>query len=151
MPESLEICSFLIAKGTNWWYLVPPVGVMYKKLPIISSIKTRLTNMPVSDWANEKDMSYHLWKHKKKGGIIEYEAAEDTAAIVDLNAKLAQVPALLHGGKCLNKWGLGMDNVLFLPWLRHLTCIKGVEFPDAVKEYMVTVGAQVEDYSKHAV
>ena len=58
---------------------------------------------------------------------------------------------MLKGDKCLNTWGFGMDDVIMLPWLRRLTCIKGVVFPDDVKEYMSTVGAQVEDYTKHAI
>jgi len=44
-----------------------------------------------------------------------------------------------------------MDDVLLLPWLRRLTCIKGVVFPKEVVAYMEGVGQQVVDYRKHAV
>ena len=89
---------------------------------------------------------------KKKGDLCEFATPqEDAAAIQALNAKLQELPALLHGGTCLNPWGWGMDDVLLLPWLRRLTCIKGVEFPPEIRTYMAEVGAQVCDYTQHAV
>ncbi|CAB9507732.1 glutaredoxin 2 [Seminavis robusta] len=158
MPESLEICSFLIGRHQ----LVVPCATgradvkeltdyLLDKKVMNPLTLVKLTKMPVADWADKRDVSYHVWKHKKKGDILSYENDEDAAAIKTLNAKLAEIPAMLKGDKCLNSWGFGMDDVLFLPWLRRLTCIKGVEFPSEVSEYMSTVGAQVEDYAKHAV
>ena len=76
---------------------------------------------------------------------------EDAAAIKALNAKLADLPAMMKGEGCLNSWGWGMDDVLLLAWLRRLTCIKGVGFPESIVAYMSTVGKQVVDYKQHAV
>jgi glutaredoxin 2 len=158
MPESLEICSFLIGRH----HLVVPCATGRSDVKALSDYLlnkkvmnpltlSRLIKMPVADWADERDVSYHLWKHKKNGDLMEYEAAEDAAAIDAVNAKLAELPNMMHGDKSLNKWGFGMDDILLLPWLRRLTCIKGVEFPNEVNQYMSTVGSQLEDYSKHAV
>ena len=75
------------------------------------------------------------------------------AAIVALNVKLAELPSMLKGENCssVNVWGWGMDDVLLLAWLRRLTCIKGVEFPEPIVAYMSGVGKQVVDYKQHAV
>jgi len=158
MAESLEICSFLIGRHQ----LVCPCATGRPDIKSIESYLldkkvmnpltlTRLTKIPVADWADPRDISYHLWKHQKKGDILEYSSEEDAEAIKDLNSKLIEFAAMIKGDKCLNTWGFGMDDVIMLPWLRRLTCIKGVVFPVAVKEYISTVGAQVEDYTKHAV
>lgn len=158
MPESLEICSFLIGRHG----LVVPcasgradiqefTNFLLDKNIMNPLTLTRLTKMPVADWADPRDISYHFWKHKKKGDILEFEAAEDAAAIASVNAKLTELPALLRGEAWLNPWGWGMDDVLLLPWLRRLTCIKGIVFPEPVRNYMTAVGAKVEDYSKQAI
>ena len=111
----------------------------------------RLTRMPVPDWADPRDAEYHLWKHAKKGDVMGYE--DESGPVAEINAMLASLPDLMRGeGKrCLNAWGWGMDDVLLLPWLRRLTCVKEISFPPEVARYMSEVGAQVEDYSKYAV
>jgi len=159
MPESLEICAFLIGRHQ----LVVPCAsgrsdvqtlkeYLLDKNVMNPLTLSRLTKMPVQDWADPRDVSYHLWKHRKKGDLLKFATEEeDETAIAALNAKLAELPAMLRGENCLNSWGWGMDDVLLLPWLRRLTCIKGVVFPREVVAYMEGVGQQVVDYRKHAV
>lgn len=159
MPESLEICSFLIGRhglvvpcATGRPDLQAVIDYLLDKKVMNPLTLTRLTKMPVPDWADPKDVSYHFWKHKKKGDLLEFATPqEDAEAIAALNAKLAELPTLMKGEGCLNKWGWGMDDVLLLAWLRRLTCIKGVEFPELIVAYMSGVGKQVVDYTKHAV
>mmetsp|Transcript_12406 Transcript_12406/g.17094 ORF Transcript_12406/g.17094 Transcript_12406/m.17094 type:complete len:208 (-) Transcript_12406:141-764(-) len=159
MPESLEICSFLIARhelvvscATGRGDVQGLIDFLLDKQVMNPLTITRLTKMPVPDWADPRDISYHLWKHKKRGDLNEFASPEeDTACIKEVNAKLAGLPSFLKGEGCLNTWGWGMDDVLLLPWLRRLTCIKGIEFPNEVQEYMAPVGKQVMDYSQCAV
>ena len=161
MAESLEICSFLIARhelvlpcATGRSDVKGLVDYLLDKNVMNPLTLTRLTKMPVADWADPRDVSYHFWKHKKKGDLLQFDTPEqDAAAIAALNAKLAELPAMLQGEDCssINSWGWGMDDVLLLAWLRRLTCIKGVEFPQPVAAYLSGVGKQVVDYKKHAV
>lgn len=159
MAESLEICSFLIARhglvvpcATGRSDLTELTRYLLDKDVMNPLTLTRLTKMPVPDWSDPRDVSYHLWKHKKKGDLLQFENPDDDAkAISSLNAKLAKLLSMMRGDGCLNEWGWGMDDVLLLPWLRRFTCVKGVEFPKEVKAYMSSVGAQVEDYGLFAV
>ena len=159
MAESLEICSFLIARhglvvpcATGRGDVQGLIDYLLGKNVMNPLTLTRLTKMPVPDWADPRDISYHFWKHKKKGDILKFPTKEeDDAAIAALNTKLDGIPSMMQGENCLNKWGWGMDDVLLLAWLRRLTCIKGVEFPEGVVRYMADVGQQVVDYRKHAV
>mmetsp|Transcript_30154 Transcript_30154/g.67999 ORF Transcript_30154/g.67999 Transcript_30154/m.67999 type:complete len:245 (+) Transcript_30154:196-930(+) len=159
MPESLEICSFLIGRhglsvpcATGRADVDAFVRSLLDKNVMNPLTLTRLTKMPVPDWDDPRDVSYHLWKHAKKGDLCAFESPrEDARAIVALNEKLQELPALMLGDGCLNPWGWGMDDVILLPWLRRLTCIKGIEFPKGVETYMSAVGAQVVNYAQHAV
>ena len=164
MAESLEICSFLIGRhqlvvpsATGRSDLQGIIDFLLDKNVMNPLTITRLTKMPVPDSADKRDVSYHLWKHTKKGDLNEFPTSEeDAACIAKVNEKLAELPSMFHGTDengvpCLNSWGWGMDDVLLLPWLRRLTCIKGIVYPKQVQEYMATVGKQVEDYSKHAI
>ena len=158
MPESLEICAFLIARHQ----LVVPcatgrgdVEEWTKQLfeTMVPLCMHRMVKMPVTDWAVDKDVEYYLWKHSKEDpdAVKPLSPEEDAALTEKLNAHFAALPALMHGEDCLNSWGWGMDDVLLLPWLRRLTMIKAAVFPPKVQAYIAQVGQQVEDYSKHAI
>ncbi len=71
--------------------------VMYESFNINTPYEN--VKMPVADWDDERDISYHLWKHKKKGDILEYSSEEDTAAIIELNEKLTEFASMLKGDK----------------------------------------------------
>eukprot|EP00929_Paragymnodinium_shiwhaense_P009160 TRINITY_DN113218_c0_g1_i1.p1 TRINITY_DN113218_c0_g1~~TRINITY_DN113218_c0_g1_i1.p1 ORF type:complete len:304 (-),score=15.33 TRINITY_DN113218_c0_g1_i1:31-942(-) len=142
MPESLEICSYIIAKHN----LIlpcdsgrPDLAKYRKEFKEISAqlIKPRETKMPIKDWANPQDAAYARWKYTTKAGF-DYDAAE--AATQDLlaqvNEKLLELVPLIRGSDSLNEWGWGMDDVILLPDLRRLMCVKGVVFPPKVEAYM---------------
>jgi len=142
MPESLEICSYLIAKHG----LVLPcdsgrsdLKKFRKEFKEISGqlTKPRETKMPIKDWAHPQDAAYARWKYTTRFGF-DYDAAE--AATPDLlasvNEKLKELVPLIRGSDSLNEWGWGMDDVILLPDLRRLMCVKGVVFPPKVEAYM---------------
>ena len=158
MPESMEICSFLIAQHG----LVAPcdsgrddVKKLTAELTAFkpSLVEDRVVKMPIEDWADPRDVAYR--RYKKKLPIEVPPPTEQPELIAALNAKLAEVPALLKGNDkglpCLNAWGWGMDDVLFLPLLRAFTCVKGVVFPPVVDAYLNMEATQMSDYRKHAV
>ena len=73
------------------------------------------------------------------------------AELAALNAKLAEMPALLKGSNCLNVWGWGIDDVLLLPLLRSFTVVKGAVYPPEVAAYIGIEKTQMTDYRTHAV
>jgi glutaredoxin 2 len=126
MPESLEICAFLIAQHK----LVVPcasgrgdIDAFNKSLSSLSGplINTRETRMPIADWADPRDVAYRKWKKK---GTAALTSAQEEEAVAGVNAKLLELPGLMRGDGCLNVWGWGMDDVCLLPTLRRLTMIK---------------------------
>ena len=154
LPESLEICSFLIARHKL------PVSCATDRADVAkftAEIREcsdllcvpRNPKMPVDDWADPRDVAYFLYKKRSHGQEPQSEAVEADLKR-QVNAKLLELPPMLRGQDCLNAWGWGMDDVLLLPWLRRLTMIKGIEYPPAVKAYMDATTDELCDYSKYA-
>mmetsp|Transcript_118459 Transcript_118459/g.334968 ORF Transcript_118459/g.334968 Transcript_118459/m.334968 type:complete len:330 (+) Transcript_118459:71-1060(+) len=142
MAESLEICSYLIAKHG----LVAPcdsgrpdVSNFRAELREIAGqlIKPREIKMPIKDWEQPGDTAYAKWKYSTKFGF-DYDAAEAATPqlLASVNEKLKELVPLIRGTDSLNSWGWGMDDVILLPDLRRLTCVKGVVFPPEVIKYM---------------
>ena len=124
-----------------------------------SITRPRLITIPVADWADARDVEYARWKYTTKQGF-DYDAAlAETPALLEEAAGLLRelVPMLRGaaqpgGAPCLNAWGLSVDDVLLLPVLRNLSCVRGLEWPPAVREYLERhcERANVSLYFEHA-
>ena len=154
LPESLEICSFLIAKHGIAVSCATGRADVSKFIADLRSCSDLLCvprnpKMPVKDWADPRDAQYYFWKKRSHGQVPQSEAAEAELK-QQVNVKLRELPAMLRGKDCLNAWGWGMDDVITLPWLRRLTMIQGIEYPPDVASYMAATTDELADYSKHA-
>ena len=109
----------------------------------------RVVRMPIADWADPRDVAYR--RFKKKLPIELPPVAAQPEQLAALNAKLAELPALLRGEGCANAWGWGMDDVVLLPLLRSFTCVAGVSWPAEVEAYLGIERTQMTDYRKHAL
>lgn len=158
MPESLAICSFIVAKHG---LVCPPhsgrddIAAFSESLKAAATSLTRprIVKMPVKDWADEKDVNYAKWKYVKMQGFDYEDAQAKTPQLIDeINAKLSELESLIHGPDSLNSWGWGMDDVLLLPSLRLLTVAKGVVFPKKVENYMAATlkESKLVDYAQYA-
>ena len=155
MPESLDICSFLIAAHGLSVPCATNRQDVDKFVATLRELSDPLTvprnpKMPVPDWADPRDISYFL--HKKRAhGLVPLDEEAEEALKAKVNALLLELPPLLRGNDCLNAWGWGMDDVMFFPWLRRLTMIKGIEYPPAVAAYMAATTDELVDYRPHAL
>jgi len=106
--------------------------------------------MPVADW-DEAGLTYHANKYK----AILAEPFDETIRegyLKTVNDSLVMFELLLHSTKALNSWGLSYDDLVTLPYLRNVTCVKGIVFPLKVAEYMKNViPEKLGTYSAHAV
>jgi glutaredoxin 2 len=156
MPESMEICAYLIARHK----LVVPCESGRADLKKVTAqltdlkpdlVEHRMVRMPILDWADARDVAYR--RYKKKLPLEPPPVVPQPELLAELNSKLADVAALLRADGCLNSWGWSMDDVVLLPLLRAFTCVKGVELPPALAAYLYELGAksQMVDYRAHAV
>jgi len=169
LPESLEVVSYLVAwsakEGKGAGTIAPATGrgdidEWKKKFEKVCGalLKPRTIKMPVKDWADPRDVAYAKWKYTTKFGFNYEEAEANTPELLkEMGAILKELEPLLRGSAdgipCLNAWGFSMDDILVLPNLRNLTCVKGVEWPPKVLEYVQkTCGkAGVKLYTEYAV
>lgn len=154
MPESMEICAYLIGEHK----LVVPcesgredVKAFTAELTALKPELTehRMVRMPILDWADPRDVRYR--RFKKKLPLELPPVVHQPELLAKLNAKLAELPALLRGGSSLNEWGWGMDDVVLLPLLRVFTCVKGVKLPPEAQAYLYAGESQMMDYGPHAL
>lgn len=154
MPESMEICAFLIKQHG----LVVPcesgrddIKKFIKDVTPLKPLLTedRIVRMPIADWADPRDVAYRRWKKELPRELPPVQAQPQELAT--LNAKLAEVPALLRGGDCLNTWGWSIDDVVLLPHLRNFTCVRGAVFPPQVEAYLGIEKTPMLDYRAHAI
>ena len=154
MPESMEICAYLIGKHK----LVAPCESGREDLKQFTAelmafkpdlTEHRMVRMPILDWADPRDVRYR--RYKKKLPLEPPPVVDQPELVAKLNAKLAELPALLRGGSCLNEWGWGMDDVVLLPLLRVFTCVKGARFPPEAAAYLTAGASQMIDYEPHAL
>jgi len=153
MPESMEICAYLIGQHR----LVVPCASGRSDIKAFTTeleafkpelVEARVVRMPIVDWADSRDVAYRRWKKKLP---IELPTLEEQPNLCSqVSAKLSELPKLLRGDNCLNSWGFSIDDVVLLPLLRAFTCVKGVNFPAEVLEYLRLHSTPLEDYSRHA-
>merc|ERR1719460_2374118 len=105
MPESLEICAFLIAQHR----LVVPCESgredIKKYTAELTALKPdlvehRMVRMPIADWEDPRDVLYRRFKKKLPPALPPVQPQPELLA--KLNAKLAELPKLLRGGDALN-------------------------------------------------
>jgi len=153
MPESLEICAFLIGQHRA----VMPCDAMRADVKAfiqeltrlkVELVESRIVKMPVPDWADKRDVDYRRYKKKLP---LEWSITPQPELCEQLSHQLAQLPSLMRGPNCLNSWGFSMDDVVLLPQLRAFTCVKGVQWPAAVEKYLNIEATQMTDYRPHAL
>lgn len=149
LPESLEICSYVVASVQAEKGIAPATGrgdidAWLKRFgPVCGRLlKPRLPKIPVKDWEDPRDAAYARWKYVSKQGF-DYAAAEAATPelLKEMAALLRELVPLLRGKTeegvpCMNVWGLSMDDVLVLPNLRNLTCVSGIDWPMEVRAYV---------------
>jgi len=170
LPESLEVVSYLVAwsakEGKGAGTIAPATGrpdidEWKKKFEKVAAalLKPRNIKMPVKDWQDARDVAYAKWKYTTKFGFNYEEAEAQTPDLLkEMAVILKELEPLLRGRTSddiptLNKWGFSMDDIIVLPNLRNLTCVKGVEWPPKALEYVQkTCGkAGVKLYTEYAV
>ena len=147
LGESMEICSYGISIGNK--VVAPATGRsdVSKWLDDCGSTRkalerVRLIRMPISDFADQRDIDYTKWTHTRMG--FDYDQAErDTDKLLaDMKVYFDQLSGLLRGEDqesgmpTLNAWGVSIDDAMVLPIIRSLTCVRGIKMPTKIKKYV---------------
>ncbi len=148
MCESLEILSYLQSKhGGLPCQASPSSLVSWKKLyddvkrQLVRPRITKLTHL--KDWSDVRDVEYATLKYTNCG--FDYSNADKYSdkfksrmneILLDLDSRILNgvssegLPVIMSHG------AFSMDDILLLPDLRSLTCVKGVVWPERVRRYV---------------
>ena len=145
MPESMDIAHKFNEIG-NAAKIIAPKECADAVLDHINTVGIHSRNLiyprnvmcDLPEFAMQSARDYF---QKKKEKTIEksfaqaiQETPEHKAAVEEMLATLPELP-----GTAQNKGVLSWDDVLVYPWLRNLTIVKGLHFPEAVLDYMESV------------
>merc|ERR1711879_220087 len=142
-PESLDIVHLLdsqtphrsIAPATqredirDWLTRLDPIRRLLSR--------PRIIKMPIPDWEKEKDVAYARAKYEKQG--FNYLAAESKTPelLKQINPMLEEFSErILYDEYSVNEFGFGLDDILVLPDIRTMTCVKGIVWPSKLKNYI---------------
>jgi len=112
--------------------------------------RPRLIQMPVKDWADNRDIRHA----KKKWGAMKDAVVRTADLLVKINLALEKFnDKILFDEHSVNEFGFGMDDILLLPDLRTLTCVQGIKWPRKVRKYLENAfeNTHAELYFNYAV
>jgi len=116
--------------------------------------RPRIIKMPIKDWESSEDIRYAKEKYEKKGFSYSDAVARTESLIVKMNEFLEKFSdKLLYDTYSVNEFGFGLDDIIVLPHLRTLTCVKGLKWPDKLRSYLENSfkDVQADLYFKNAV
>lgn len=140
MGESLEIVKYLdshygekrfneaIRPEIARW--LTDVGSYYHLLTM-----PRYTKMGLAEYGSQAAIDYFEKKKIETFGSFEALLADTPAYLERLAPDLATLDRLIQSPSALNG-ELSMEDVQVFPILRQLTCVKGIQFPANVAEYV---------------
>ena len=110
--------------------------------------------MDLFDFETKADKEYARNKYEKSGFDYDKADALNEDSKLRMTQALQQFELLLHSDGTINGNGqYEMDDVIYLPDLRKLTCVKGLVWPPKVKRYVAAACAKanVELYDSKAI
>ncbi|KNC78739.1 hypothetical protein SARC_08834 [Sphaeroforma arctica JP610] len=157
--ESMDIVSLLQSYATaenlfkpasnradlkEWWSRFTPV---YSGLT-----RPRFPRLPVKDFAEKADVDYHRSKYDKQNVDLNIEMSKTSEYIKAMSALLEEFSEkILYSTECMTEGGVSLDDIIYLPWFRNLTVVKGLEYPTKLEQYTsaVCAKANVELYKQY--
>lgn len=143
MPESLDIVRYIDAhygekvlsekvrpQIEDW---LKQVGSYHNHL-----VLPRFTRLGLPEYATQSAVNYFTENKEKSIGNFADNLANTDTYLARLAPDLIQLADLIQSGTALNG-NLSLEDILVFPILRNLTCVKGINFPPKVKNYVETM------------
>jgi glutaredoxin 2 len=143
MPESLDIVRYINAhygekvlsetvrpQIEDW---LKQVGSYHNHL-----VLPRFTRLGLPEYATQSAVNYFTENKEKSIGNFADNLANTDTYLARLAPDLIQLADLIQSDTALNG-NLSLEDILVFPILRNLTCVKGINFPPKVKNYVETM------------
>ncbi len=157
MPESLDIVKYVdetygekllsdnVRPEINDW--IKKVGAYYNHL-----LLPRFVKLGLAEYATQSAVDYFVKKKTESIGDFAENLANSAQYLALLTPDLAELDKLIVNAEAANGQ-LSLEDILLFPMLRNLTCVKGLQLPPNVADYVAKMAelSKVELYTDRAV
>lgn len=157
MPESLDIVRYVDA---NYGEKIiseiirPEIEAWAAKLSKIYNhlLLPRFVKLGLAEFEKQSAIDYFVQKKTEFIGDFAENLAQSEQYIQAVQPLLTELADLIKSENALNG-ELSLEDIIVFPMLRNLTCVKGVEFPKTVLDYLTKMSAssKVELYLSRAI
>lgn len=157
MPESLDIVHYV---DTNYGEKIisetirPEIEAWAAKLSKIYNhlLLPRFVKLGLAEFEKQSAIDYFVQKKTEFIGDFAENLAQSEQYIQAVQPLLTELADLIKSENALNG-ELSLEDIIVFPMLRNLTCVKGVEFPKTVLDYLTKMSAssKVELYLSRAI
>ncbi len=157
MPESLDIVKYVdetygekllsdnVRPEINDW--IKKVGAYYNHL-----LLPRFVKLGLAEYATQSAVDYFVKKKTESIGDFAENLANSAQYLAQLTPDLVELDKLIVNAEAANGQ-LSLEDILLFPMLRNLTCVKGLQLPPNVADYVAKMAklSKVELYTDRAV
>lgn len=140
MGESLDIVRY-IDQGRLKEEVRPEVQAWLDKVGEYNNklVQPRVIKIGLPEFATPEAVKYFTDKKEKSIGSFFANLNKTAQYLERINADLQELGNLMDGVSDGINGGIGMEDILVFPVLRNLTVVRGIEWPQKVMGYLMTM------------
>lgn len=140
MPESLDIVRYVDTHYSNPMItdnIRPEIEQWVSKLSKVYNhlLLPRFVKLDLAEFAKQSAIDYFVKKKTENIGDFEQNLAETGKHIATVQPLIDDLSDLIKSEKALNG-ELSLEDIIVFPMLRNLTCVKALQFPPKVLDYI---------------
>ncbi len=102
-------------------------------------VQPRVIKIGLPEFATPEAVKYFTDKKEKSIGSFSANLNKTAQYLERINADLQELENLMDGASDGINGGIGMEDILVFPVLRNLTVVRGIEWPQKVMGYLMTM------------
>ncbi|MEG9545804.1 glutaredoxin 2 [Mannheimia sp. HC-2023] len=140
MPESLDIVRYVDTHYSNPMItdnIRPEIEQWVSKLSKVYNhlLLPRFVKLDLAEFEKQSAIDYFVKKKTENIGDFEQNLAETGKHIATVQPLIDDLSDLIKSEKALNG-ELSLEDIIVFPMLRNLTCVKALQFPPKVLDYI---------------
>ncbi|MBV7433716.1 glutaredoxin 2 [Cardiobacteriaceae bacterium TAE3-ERU3] len=146
MGESLDIVKYVnqLAEQPIDEDVRPALNDLLDKINkyAIYLILPRSSKIDFAEFATPSAVDYYTKKKTETVGDFDAQIARSDEYIAKLDEDLKALDALILSTDAANGKAPSMEDILIFPILRNLTTVKGINWPDGIRDYLDSISRQ---------
>ncbi|WP_301667377.1 GrxB family glutaredoxin [Neisseria basseii] len=141
MGESLDIVRHFDCEGRLKDEVCPEIQAWLDKVGSYNNklVQPRVIKIGLPEFATPEAVKYFTDKKEKSIGSFFANLNKTAQYLERINADLQELENLMDGTSDGINGGIGMEDILVFPVLRNLTVVRGIEWPQKVMGYLMTM------------